>query len=335
MFGQLSLVLVATFAIIHGFAPQDTVSQRRCARCLRGAKGELNLMKYVSVVAVTAIVALGVSCTGAPLSPTSPSAATGGTTAANSDGSSLKVTAPGVVAPFDSETAESRRPTLVWTNSTGKHSPIGFFYEIEVVNATDQVVYAATVGETPNSGSHQLSTDLAYGTPYGWRIRAGLDAERGPWSVWGNFRTPAAPVTTTTPTPGASTGTVGPPRSISFNEAFSIIVAIHDGMRVNLGSRSSRDYRVNFLFGAVAAIHYGHPRWNPGGPDTNWCVKDAGGGRPPSDDVLVRCSTREAWDLIISAGGDGYHWHADYLGALPSIQNVYSPGRGSLSFLAP
>lgn len=293
-------------------------------------------MKYVSVVAMTAIVALGVSCTGTPMSPTSPSAATGGTTAANADGSNLKVTAPGVVAPFDSERVDSRRPTLVWTNATGKHEPIGFFYELEVVNAADQVVYGITVGETPNSGSHQLGADLAYDTPYGWRIRAGLGNDRGPWSVWGNFRTPLAPVAAA-PTTGAPTnnGTVGPRRSISFNEAYNIIVSIHNGMRVNLGASSSRDYRINFIFGAVAAIHYGHPRWNPQGPDTNWCVKDAGGGRPPSDDVLVRCSTREAWDLISGAGGNGYNFHTDYLGILPSIQNVYEPGRSSLNFLAP
>jgi len=294
-------------------------------------------MKYVSVVAVTAIVALGVACSGTPMSPTAPSAATGGTTAANSDGSTLKVTAPGLVAPFDSERTDSRRPTLIWTNSTGKHSPIGFFYELEVVNAADQLVYSATVGETPNSGSHQLVSDLAYNTTYSWRIRAGLDNDRGPWSVWGNFITVLAPVTVTAPTTTGTTnnGTIGPARSISFNEAFNIIVSIHNGMRVNLGGSSSRDYRINFLFGAVAAIHYGHARWNPQGPDSNWCVKDAGGGRPPSDDVLVRCSTREAWDLISGAGGNNYGWHQDYLGRLPSNQNVYPPGRGSLGFLAP
>jgi hypothetical protein len=292
-------------------------------------------MKYVSVVAVSAIVALGVACTGTPMSPTTPSAVQGGTTTANSDGSTLKVTAPGVVSPFDSERVDSRRPTLVWTNSTGKHSPIGFFYELEVVNAADTVVYSATVGESPNSGSHQLGTDLAYDTPYGWRIRAGLDADRGPWSVWGNFRTPTAPVTTTTPTGTTPTnnGTVGPARTIGFQEAYSIIVNIHNGGRFDLGARSTRDYRVNFIFGAVAAIAYGHPRWNPQGPDSGWCVKDAGGGRPPSDDVLVRCRTREAWDLISGAGGNGYGFHQDYLGTLPSNQNVYEPGRAALNFL--
>lgn len=294
------------------------------------------MLKYLSLVTASATVVLSVACAGTPMSPTAPSAATGGSTAANSDGSTLKVTAPGVVSPFDSERTDSRRPTLVWTNATGKHEPIGFFYEIEVVNAADQVVYAVTVGETPNNGSHQLTIDLAYDTPYGWRIRPGLNNDRGPWSVWGNFRTALAPVTTTTGTTGTtSNGTIGPARTISFNEAFNIIVGIHDGMRVNLGASSSRDYRINFLFGAVAAIHYGHARWNPQGPDSNWCVKDAGGGRPPSDDVLVRCNTRDAWDLISGAGANGYKWHQDFLGRLPSEQNVYPPGRAALGFLAP
>lgn len=293
-------------------------------------------MKHVSVVAVVAIVALGVSCTGTPMSPTSPSAAAGGQTAANDDGSTLKVTAPGIVSPFDSERTDSRRPTLIWTNSSGKHTPFGFFYEIELVDSTDKVIYSQTVGETAGGGSHQVPTDLAYDTVYAWRIRAGLESNRGPWSVWGIFRTVLAPVVVVVTTPTTTNnGTIGPARTIGFNEAFDIIVGIHDGMRINLGSRSSRDYRVNFIFGAVAAIHYGHARWNPKGPDTDWCVKDAGGGRPPSDDVLAKCSTREAWDLIISAGGDGYHWHPDYLGRLPNSQNVYAPGRGSLSFLAP
>lgn len=289
-------------------------------------------MKYVSVVALAAIVTLGVSCTGNPMSPTSPSAAAGGATAATSGAMAIKVTAPGIVAPFDSERTDSRRPTLVWTNSSGKHWPIGFFYELQVVDEADVVVYTRIVGESPNSGSHTLDADLAYDRAYGWRIRAGIDIERGPWSVWGLFRTPAAPVSTSAPT-APTDGTVGPARTISFQEAYSIIVNIHNVGRFNLGGSSSRDYRVNFMFGAVAAIAYGHPRWNARGPDSNWCVKDAGGGRPPSDDVLVRCSTREAWDLISGAGGNSYNFHQDYLGILPREQNVYLPPRGALAFL--
>jgi hypothetical protein len=126
---------------------------------------------------------------------------------------------------------------------------------------------------------------------------------------------------------------VGPPRTISLQEAFGIIRRVHDELRYDLGSRSTRDQRVGFLFSAVAAIHYGHPRFNSTGPDNQWCVKDAGGGRPPSDDVLVRCDSRDAWDLIGGAGANGYSFHLDYLGRLPSNQNVYPPPASALSAL--
>ena len=289
-------------------------------------------MKYVSVVALAAIAALGVSCSTAPMSPTSPTAAASEHgAAANADGSTLKVTAPGIVTPFDSERIDSRRPTMIWQNSTGVNAAIGMADELELWNSTERI-YTIIVGETPGTGTHVYPTDLAYDTAYSWRIRAALDAERGPWSDWGNFRTMIQPVTVAT-TPSGASGTVGPPRSISFNEAYNIIISIHNTLRVDLGSRSSRDYRIAFLNAAVAAIHYGHGRFNPQGPDNDWCVKDAGGGRPQSDDVLVTCRSRQAWDLISGAGGNGYHFHTDYLGVLPSIQNVYPPPRSSLGFL--
>ena len=132
---------------------------------------------------------------------------------------------------------------------------------------------------------------------------------------------------------GPFTGQVGPQRSIFFDEAFGIILNIHNTLRIDLGSRSSREFRVDFLFAAVAAIHYGHPRFNSAGPDPSWCVKDAGGGRPPSDDVLVLCRSRDAWDLVGGAGGNGYFFHDDYLGVLPSNQNVYPPPVSALNFL--
>ncbi len=290
-------------------------------------------MKSASWVALTAALVFGVSCSGTPMSPTSPSATTGGTLSAGPDGATIKVTPPGLVSPYDSERIEGRRPTFVWTNSTGIHTSVGFFYELEVVDFSDQLLYARTLGESLGSGSHAMEIDLAYDTPYAWRIRAGLEAERGPWSVWGIFRTANAPVVVATPTPTPTGGTIGPARTMSFEEVYQTILSIHNGGRFNLGGNSTRDYRVNFIFGAVAAVAYGHARWNPAGPDSNWCVKDAGGGRPPSDDVVVRCNTREAWDLISGAGGNGYGFHRDYLGILPNSQNVYPPGRGALAFI--
>lgn len=290
-------------------------------------------MKNVSMLALAAALLLVVSaCTGSPESPTSPSATRGGTTAATAaDGSTLKVSAPVPFTPTADERTDSRRPTLVWGNSVGLHADEGFAYQIEVSDI-GAVLYERTVGETPNTGSHVVDLELAYEKQYSWRIRAVLGTAAGPWSKYESFRTPLAPVVAAPPTTPTG-GTIGPARSISISQALSLIVNIHNGGRFNLGRSSTRDYRVNFIFGATAAIAYGHARWNPVGPDAGWCVKDAGGGRPPSDDVIVRCGSREAWDLISGAGGDGYSFHADYIGRLPGGQNVYPPGLGALNFL--
>ena len=80
----------------------------------------------------------------------------------------------------------------------------------------------------------------------------------------------------------------------------------------------------------MAAVHYGHPRYNPKGPDSGWCIKDGGAGRPQSDDVIVRCGSRDAWDMVGGAGANGYSFHVDYIGRLPGDQNVYPPPRAAL-----
>ncbi|MFM8534600.1 MAG: hypothetical protein ACKOEC_13635, partial [Acidimicrobiia bacterium] len=58
------------------------------------------------------------ACSQAPQSVTMPSAIVGGSTADAADGSTLKVTAPALISPVNSERAEDRRPTLIWLNST-------------------------------------------------------------------------------------------------------------------------------------------------------------------------------------------------------------------------
>jgi len=290
-------------------------------------------MKNVSRIAILAIVVAGVSCSSTP-APTSPTATAEGVSAANADGSTLKVTAPAQIAPAENEQVASRKPTFVWLNSTGVHAVIGLAYEFVVVDAADAVVYTRPLGDSAGINQHVMELELPYDKRYFWRIRALLDGQTGPWSPWAAFRSPPAPVVVTAPpTVPTVEGTIGPARVISFNEAFGIIVAVHNGGRFNLGGSSSREYRVAFMDGAVAVIHYGHARYNPQGPDNNWCVKDAGGGRPQSDDVLVRCRSREAWDLISGAGGNNYSFHADYLGILSSVQNVYPPQRSSLNFI--
>ena len=206
------------------------------------------------------------------------------------------------------------------------------------------VIYRIELSLTPNPGA--ISTVLSVGagsagtttmaagsaaphaTTIYWRAYGTNGEVESGRSAWVAFRTPNAP------TGGGGGGgggvPVGAARSISESEALSIIRAVHDGTGVDLGSRSSRDSRNRFFAGAVAVVHYGHARYNPRGPDANWCIKDGGSGRPQSDDVIVRCNSRDAWDLIGSAGADGYRFHLDYIGRLPGEQNVYAPPRSAL-----
>ena len=277
--------------------------------------------------ALVAVVWLA-ACSQSPETLVSPSAAASATTA-NPDGSTLKVSAPTILAPKSGEVVETRRPVLTFSNSTGKFTAVPVVYRLEAFDAVGgfigaQVVSSGEGGQT----AYQSASDFAYNTVFSWRVRAEFDGQAGPWSALESFKVFPQPSAG-----GPVTGGVGPQRSIQYPEAAGIIINIHNTLRIDLGSRSTRDFRVDFLFAAVAAIHYGHPRFNAAGPDPSWCVKDAGGGRPPSDDVLVLCQSRDAWDLIASAGANGYFFHDDYLGKLPGGQNIYPPPISSLNFL--
>ena len=158
-------------------------------------------MKLTRLGLSLALLMAGVACTQSPQNATSPSAAAKTVAAATAaaDGSTLKVGPPGLVSPVDGQTAEDRRPTLVWTNAEGKYSQIGVAYDIELSTPT-QVVYSVTVGESPNFGAHLLPMDLEYSTDYSWRVRAhvGNPDSVGPWSSWATFKSMARPVAVST-----------------------------------------------------------------------------------------------------------------------------------------
>lgn len=205
----------------------------------------------------------------------------------------------------------------------------GVVYRFQVSTSAEMVPTMALVTVTPGSdGNTAMSLgELPYSTVLYWRIYGTDGTTQGASSQTLAFRTPPPPA----PKPsGPAEGPVGGPRTISPHDAMQIIKSVHDAEGWNLGSRSSRDERIAFLKRAAATVHYGHSRYNNKGPDSNWCIKDAGGGRPLSDDVIVRCDSRDAYDLISGAGGDGYGFHVDPVGVLPSSQNVYPPPRSAL-----
>ena len=213
---------------------------------------------------------------------------------------------------------------------SGPTGPV--IYRIEIGVAPDPGAISVVLSTSAGSaGTTSVSAGSAapYATTLYWRVYGTNGAVESGRSSWAQFRTPATP-SGGGGGGGTGGGTVGPARTIGEGEALSIVRSVHDSLGYNLGSRSTRDYRIGFINAAVATIHYGHSRFNPKGPDSGWCVKDAGGGRPQSDDVIVRCSSRDAWDLIGSAGADNYSFHLDPIGRLGGEQNVYPPPRSSL-----
>lgn len=283
--------------------------------------------RMLRLAAGVCAVALTAACAQNPESPISPSA-TDASTAANPDGSTLKVSAPTPVSPANGAVADSVRPTVTFANSTGRFTSIALSYRVQVFDAAGTPIGEFTVSQAA-SGQTSLGAeaDLAFDTEYRWRVRAEYEGQAGPWSgVW-SFKTPQRVVV------GSPGGSVGPPRNISFNEAYDILFTIYQAARWDISGRSNRDQLNLFLETAMSAVHYGHPKWNPRGGDAGWCIKNGGPGRPQSDDVIVRCDTRDAWDLVLGIGGSNPVWSPSYIGKLPSGQQVYPPRASTLSRL--
>jgi hypothetical protein len=265
-------------------------------------------------------------CSSSPQTTLSPSGVDPTTGALNPDGSSLKVDAPTGLSP-NGVTTDSNRPTLSFNAGAGRFAAVAFSYEVEVQNAAGDVIYARMTGVATGNISHPVEADLPYSTTLWFRSRARSGDQSGPWSGYAQFRTPEGP---TLGVPGTG-GPVGPPRNIDIGEAVAMIRGMYESARWNIGSSSTREQRNLYLEIAVATIHYGHGVWNQKGPDSNWCIKNGGPGRPQADDVIVRCNSRDAWDLVTSIGTDFYSWHADYIGRLPGEQAVYAPNPGALA----
>lgn len=100
---------------------------------------------------------------------------------------------------------------------------------------------------------------------------------------------------------------------------------VHDAERMNFGTTSTRDERNKNWARIAGIVHHGHPAYNSR-PDPRWHIKDAGGGRPQSDDVLAFKDTRMMIDFIGGAGAANYTFRAGHWeGPLGPEQNIYAP----------
>lgn len=270
---------------------------------------------------------LAVGCAQNPESPISPTAVEG-VASANPDGSTLKVTAPTLVSPADGARVDTRRPVVAFTNAAGRFTGVTLSYALQVFDANGNLVAEFAVPQAAgNQTTFESASELAFDTEFRWRVRAVLEGQVGPWSATWSFRTPQRVVI------GDGSGPVGPPRNMSFNETYDLLFAIYQAARWDITGRSTRDQLNLFLETAMSAVHYGHAKWNPRGGDRNWCIKNGGPGRPQSDDVIARCDTRDAWDLIGGIGGPNPVWSPNYLGRLPNEQLIYPPNAATQRFL--
>ncbi len=216
----------------------------------------------------------------APCRPASPP----GRSTANPDGSTLKVTAPSRCRRSTATAPRRCGPTFTLEQrqrqvfTTVRRLPLQ-------LSSGRRRAWASASSRRAAAGRPVYETDVDFAfdsrLPVARARRAaGPTPGRGRRSA--QFKTPLRPVAG-----GPFTGGVGPQRSIFFDEAFDIIVRIHNELRINLGPRL--DARVPRRLPVRGGRRHPlrPPALQPGGPDPSWCVKDAGGGRPPSDDVLV------------------------------------------------
>ena len=122
--------------------------------------------------------------------PLTPAPAKPASTGAAADGSTLKVTAPGIVSPVGDTTVSDVRPTLVVSAASGQFTAASVSYDFQLMNDGGALLQSSTQGGT----SWPLPSDLTYETPYRWRARATTGGAFGPWSTTGRFLTGKAPL---------------------------------------------------------------------------------------------------------------------------------------------
>ena len=155
----------------------------------------------VCVFAVMASLSVTLACNSAPAAPSATEAGLPGTGDAAADGSTLKVHPPTLMSPINDVQLESRTPTLVTANTTGRFVNRTYTYEFEVLNDSGNLVRRNFVPQGASNTSWVYPEALETDTPYRWRVRAMVGTAVGPWSSVARFRT-AREMRTPDPPPG-------------------------------------------------------------------------------------------------------------------------------------
>lgn len=142
--------------------------------------------KFV-LTATAAMLAVAIACSRQSATPVSPSTTSAAAADAAADGSTLKVSAPTLVAPLN-DAQQADVPTLAVSAATAKFGgtlPGPLAYRFQVFGPTGaQVVDSGAV----QGATYRVNGDLlAFKTRYTWRARAEYGNDVGPWSATGSF----------------------------------------------------------------------------------------------------------------------------------------------------
>lgn len=121
---------------------------------------------------------------------------------------------------------------------------------------------------------------------------------------------------------------------LSSVEAYNIIKQIYETQGWKINHTTTREERNLYIEAAVAALHYGHPIYNPTRFDRQWCIVsklfDLFYYPLRSDYIIARVTTREYWEIAVNIGSENAYWSLGYGGVLGSDVNVYGPAEDSL-----
>lgn len=150
--------------------------------------------RYPSVIALAVVIGL-LSVSACKVdAPLTPAPAPGSSPTAAPDGSTLKVGAPVLVSPINSEIITTQKPTLTISSLTGQFSNANFQYEFELQTDAGTVVARETVTGT----AFAVPDNLGINAAFRWRARATLNGGVGPYSALGRFQTPRLTAPTAT-----------------------------------------------------------------------------------------------------------------------------------------
>jgi hypothetical protein len=266
-----------------------------------------NLLCGSVLAGALAVVA---SCSSAPQTPVSPTGSDPSSTAANPDGSTLKISSPGGLNPTGGATVSSLRPTLTFTAATPRFPfALPLTYELEIQNALGTVVYTR---ENLAAGNHELQQDLTYADNYWFRVRGKIGNDVGPWSDFAQFRSPdppPPPTVPTTPPPGGGLPFPVPAQCANVgNNGFPCVAAVA-AQSVEWGRCAAGDgvgcHR--FTRQVVFALRSFDPNWAlitaaPGGHACNCFACGPSDGTMFREDTTVYAG-QFVYDMIVGAGG--------------------------------